>query len=138
MKQEQFAKLVADGCSLTDAYKTSFTCQDMKQESIHRRAFDLSRMEKVKARIGQMREEKEERSSHDAQWIRSYVLERLVIESKGDSPSARMKALELLGKVDVVGLFREVQLNQTEDVTKPEDLKKKLEEKLREVLKATA
>ncbi len=44
---------------------------------------------------------------HDAIQIRTYVTNKLIIESDSIDPRIRIKALELLGKISDVGLFSE-------------------------------
>jgi hypothetical protein len=107
----------------------------MSPHTVHNEACKLMARQDIAARVNQLVREKQARSSHDAARIRQHVVERLQIESTDPDkpPAARVRALELLGKLDVVGAFRErVQAEQAAPMT--EDLAATLEARLKALL----
>jgi hypothetical protein len=69
----------------------------------------------------------------EAQQLRTYITNRLIVESDSLDPKVRLKALELLGKITEVGLFTErseVTINQKST----EDLSEALKAKLRKLM----
>jgi hypothetical protein len=62
---------------------------------------------RVTARIGQLIRAKEQETLNEAVELRRMVIQRLTREAEIAEPaSARIRALELLGKLDMVGLFK--------------------------------
>jgi hypothetical protein len=73
---------------------------------------------------------------NDALQLRTYITNRLVIESDSMDPRVRLKALELLGKITEVGLFTErSEVTVTQKST--EDLSETLKSKLRKLIGAS-
>jgi hypothetical protein len=69
----------------------------------------------------------------DAQFIRNYVTNRLILESGDPDPRIRLRSLELLGKISDVGLFTErteLTINSRPTV----ELENSLKEKLRKLV----
>ena len=95
-KQREFARLVAEGSTLADAYAEAYETSG-KRETIRREASRLARSPNVAPMI-----EAEGKAIESAQLPtratrRRFVLERLVRESEtAPSDSARIRALELL------------------------------------------
>jgi predicted transcriptional regulator len=133
VKQEMFCHEVAKGKTLTDAYKAAYDAGNMAPNVIHNEASKLMNKPVIQERVRTILRELEEKYlDADAKAIRKYVFGRLMEESrdKKSSAAARIKALELLGKMDIVGMFTE-----RKDVDPPaknvEDLERQLQEKLR-------
>lgn len=109
-KQEAFAVGVgARGETLAQAYRSAYDADNMTAATIHAEASRLMANPLVAARINALVREREAKSSLDSARIRQHVIERLHIESSdpNNPPAARVRALELLGKLDTVGAFRE-------------------------------
>jgi len=130
-KQELFCELVADGNTLSDAYRGAYNTANMKTTTINRSASDLMDNQHVAARINSLLQVKESNYLHDAARLRRFVLEGLqdVASSTDSTPSARVSALVALGKVDVVSMFREIKEVSTDNKS-AEQLKREIEEKL--------
>lgn len=133
VKQEKFCHEVARGQTLTDAYMAAYDASNMQRNVIQNEASKLMNKPVIQERVRTILKELEEKYlDADAKAIRKHVFSRLMEESrdKGSSASARIKALELLGKMDIVGMFTE-----RKDVDPPaknvEDLERQLQEKLR-------
>ena len=98
-KQEAFAQGVASGKTLSEAYRDSYDCQNMKDASVWTEASKLMDNPKVIHRVSALQKATEEKTLHDQARLRRLVLERLYEESaNAESDSARIRALELLGK----------------------------------------
>jgi hypothetical protein len=132
-KQEAFARGVANGLTLKEAYERAYDASEMAKSSIYSEASKLMDHPLVAQRARQLMEERQKKThAIDALRIRQHVFDRLMIESVDDDspPNARIKALELLGKIDVVSMFKE---QKGEVVPEQADVKM-LEEKLKEAL----
>jgi hypothetical protein len=135
-KQEAFAQGVGSrGETLAAAYRAAYDAESMAPATIHAEACRLMANPLVAARINALVKAKQASASHDAARIRQHVIERLHAESTDpdNPPAARVRALELLGKLDVVGAFRERVATEQADAA-PADLAATLEARLRAVL----
>lgn len=54
-KQEKFARLVAEGKNISEAYREVYSTEKMKPESVHREAYELSNHPKVSSMIDSLR-----------------------------------------------------------------------------------
>ena len=98
-KQEAFAQAVSEGKTLADAYRQSYNSENMKEASIYTEASLLMDNPKIAQRVNSIQQAKEDRTLHDSARLRRLVLEQLHQEAmNAESDSARIRALELLGK----------------------------------------
>jgi len=135
-KQESFCVGVGSrGETLAASYRAAYDAANMTPANVHNEASKLMGRPEIAARVNALVREKQARSSHDAARIRQHVIERLHAESTDpdNPPAARVRALELLGKLDVVGAFRERVQNEPADAA-PADLAATLEAKLKAML----
>ena len=135
-KQEAFCQGVGSrGETLAGAYRAAYDAEGMSPAAVHVEACKLMANPAVAQRVNQLVRERQAKTSLDAARIRQHVIERLHAESidADSSPAARVRALELLGKLDVVGAFRE--RVATEDAAPAQaDLAATLEARLRALL----
>ena len=115
--QENFCRYVANGESFAASYRKAYnTRPDLRPDSVYNRAGALAKREKIKTRIDQLLSERESVAVNDYAQIRKFVVERLQLEALNCKTDAvRLKALELLGKIDKIQLFA--------DAPKEEDIK---------------
>lgn len=135
-KQEAFCQGVGSrGETLAAAYRAAFDASNMAPATIHNEAFKLMTRPEIAARVNTLVREKQAKASYDAARIRSHVVERLHAESVNpdNPPAARVRALELLGKLDVVGAFRERVETETKQAA-PDDIAATLEARLKALL----
>ncbi len=135
-KQEAFCQGVgARGETLAAAYRSAYDTSGMAPATVHNEAFKLMTRQEIAARVNTLVREKQANASHDAARIRSHVIERLHSESVNpdNPPAARVRALELLGKLDVVGAFRERVETETKQAA-PDDIAATLEARLKALL----
>jgi hypothetical protein len=138
VKQEAFASQVASGATLAASYRAAYDAGSMSASAIHNEASRLMDHPGVAQRVNQLVQQNRAKTSHDAARIRQHVIERLHIESidPDSSPAARVRALELLGKLDVVGAF--AAKAQVDDASPGQaDLAATLEARLRVLLSRT-
>lgn len=109
-KMESYAQEVAKGASLKEAYVKSYDAGSMSTTSIYTEASKLMDHPAVAQRVRMLMEERAKKThAIDAMRIRQHVFDRLMMESVDDEnpPAARIRSLELLGKIDVVSMFKE-------------------------------
>lgn len=138
-KQEAFCQGVGSrGETLAASYRAAYDAANMSQAAIHVEACKLMALPAVAQRVNALVRERQAKTSHDAARIRAHVIERLHAESTNldNPPAARVRALELLGKLDVVGAFRERVATEAAEAA-PADLAATLEARLRAVLGKT-
>ena len=96
-KQELFARLVAAGENLTEAYRQSYDAGGMTDATLWKRAWELSRTGKVAGMIEQERARLADTELHDAERARSWALERLKLEAtRAETDGSRVRAIELV------------------------------------------
>jgi hypothetical protein len=136
-KQEAFAQGVGSrGETLAASYRAAYDAANMSQAAIHVEACKLMALPAVAQRVNALVRDRQAKTSHDAARIRAHVIERLHAESTDpdNPPAARVRALELLGKLDVVGAFRERVVATEQAEAAPADLAATLEARLKAVL----
>lgn len=130
-KQETFAQLVAEGKTLAEAYRTAYDASAMKPSHIYSEASRMRSKDKIAARIDALVDKRMRKKSHDAARTRAFILDQLmeIAENEKTTPANRIKALELLGKVDTVGLFKERVENETIKRS-PEQVEREIKQRL--------
>ena len=103
-KQEAFAKLVAGGAVLSDAYRECYAADSMKDSTVWSEACRFAQNPKVSARIKDIQADMEADRRTIERRREEWVLKRLSEEAdQADNASSRIRALELVGKT--VGMF---------------------------------
>ena len=134
-KQERFCQEVAAGNTLAASYRAAYDAANMTEHTIHNEASRLMNRPDIAARVNALIQAKQDKTSHDTARMRQHIIERLWAESQdSDSPpAARLKALELMGKLDIVGAFRERVSNEA-DNTASQDIAQTLQTRLKALL----
>lgn len=101
-KQREFARLVAEGSTLADAYAEAYETSG-KRETIRREATRLAKTPSMTTLLKDANEVVEKALLPTRASRRRWVLERLASEAENGSDASRVRALELLGKS--VGAF---------------------------------
>ena len=110
--------------TLADAYRQSYNAENMKEASIYTEASLLMDNPKIAQRVSGIQQAREDRTLHDSARLRRLVLERLHQEAtEAESDSARIRALELLGKS--IAMFTD-RVEQEEGVRSSTDLEQEL------------
>lgn len=107
-KQKRFARLIAEGNTGADAYRKAYNAKGTPK-SVGSNASRLKADERMQLELTRLNRLNEIRELHSPAQIRAQVIERLQLEATDENnpPSARIRALELLGKVTEVAAFTE-------------------------------
>ena len=103
-KQEKFSRLVAlDNLSISEAYKQSYNCENMKQDSIYQLSCRLSKQVKIRSRIEQLRESVTDKLISDLAWTKERFIKEaetnLIQSRESNQMNPANTALSLIGKV---------------------------------------
>jgi hypothetical protein len=100
-KMDVFARHVAEGLSLADAYRAAFATAKMKPRTISNDASRLAKHRGVSAAIEAYRAEIEARNSMDALERSQRIWERLwqLIEDEDVPPAVKVRALDLSARL---------------------------------------
>jgi phage terminase small subunit len=103
IKQERFVlEYMKDG-NASRAYRESYNAENMKPESINRKAKELIDNVKIKARIAELREKQTKKAIISIEQ-RKELLTKFAFE---EDASNAMKALEILNKMDGVYIVKQ-------------------------------
>ena len=129
-KQKRFARLIAEGNTGADAYRKAYNAKGTPK-SVGSNASRLKADERMQLELTRLNRLNEIRELHSPAQIRATVIERLQLEATDENnpPAARIRALELLGKVTEVAAFTE-RREQTV-IHSSEAIKQQLIERLR-------
>lgn len=129
VKQEDFARLVGlEGKTHMDAYKEAYNTAS-NYKSTASQAYRLSINPLVSEAIERYRKQREEEKTVNVGAIRELLFKTLIDKVKeAKTESNQLRAVELLGKTEDIGLFKE--RIETTQVKTVDDLEKELREKL--------
>lgn len=107
-KQKQFARYVAEGNTGADAYRKAYNTK-AKPQRVGNEAYKQKRNPQIANEISRLELLKDIREQQSPAQLRATVIERLQLEATDENnpPAARIRALELLGKVTEVAAFTE-------------------------------
>lgn len=137
-KQEAFSVGVGSrGETLAQAYRSAYDAAEMTPHTIHNEACKLMGNPAVAARVNALVLERQAKTSLDSTRILAHVRERLMAESldPDSSPSARIRALELLGRLGTVSAFD--RSTETAEHAQASDLADTLQARLKALLGKT-
>jgi len=97
-KQEQFAREVAAGSSLIDAYKLSYDAAKMQNRAISANGYKLMQQAKIQERIEELEEQKQYHERLSDEFVLSEVIKNHYRALENDELGHSNKALELLGR----------------------------------------
>lgn len=137
-KQEAFAQAVANGLSLSDAYRAAYDCAGSSVATVNTRGHELAKRSEIAGRIEELVAQKREARSLDSAAMLSFIRERLLLEAQNthSKPADRLKALELMGKLSDVGAFRERIVEEQVDTKSALELEREIKRKLEKILAA--
>lgn len=135
-RQETFLDQLLKGNTLVGSYRSAYNPDKRRSHaSVFNDAWKLAQHPLIILEMRAVASQKHELRIKSAHEIREYVIERLLVESQHAVESgARVRSLELLGKIAEVGMF----VNRTETVVKrqdPDELKRMLIGKLHDFFK---
>lgn len=132
-KQSAFVRAILKGENQSDAYRSAYNAENMSDQAIWTEAGRLFRHPEVSRRIAKGRAAQERQAVHTGASLRLHVEKELfALSTKADTDQAKIRSLELLGKLDKVGAFTE-RVSTVSEQQSPEEIKAELEARLRAV-----
>lgn len=129
-KQEGFVRAILKGENQSDAYRAAYSVSNMSAHAIWTEAGRLFRHPVISQRILAGRAEMERQTVHSAASLRLHIEKSLFhLSENADTDANRLKALDLLGRTEKVGMFVERTADVTETST-PEEIQAELEKQL--------
>ena len=103
-KQEKFSRLIAlDGLSISEAYKQSYNCENMKQDSIYQLSSRLSKQVQITSRIEALKATVTEKLASEIVWDRNRIVSELAVNvelaREHKQMAASNRSLELVAKI---------------------------------------
>ena len=129
-KQKEFARMVALGESKAQSYRKAYNSKG-NSKTVANDAYKLSRKPDIAAMTQMFSQAKQFAESHTPEQMRSFVLQQLAQHAANEDfpPSARLKALELIGKHSGIDSFAARQVEITHH--KSGDIRERIREKLK-------
>lgn len=132
-KQSAFVRAILKGQNQSDAYRSAYNAENMSDQAIWTEAGRLFRHPEVSRRIAKGRAAQERQAVHTGASLRLHVEKELfALSTKADTDQAKIRSLELLGKLDKVGAFTE-RVSTVSEQQSPEEIRAELEARLRAV-----
>tara|TARA_R100000655_G_scaffold93967_1_gene135341 strand:- start:112 stop:591 length:480 start_codon:yes stop_codon:yes gene_type:complete len=133
-KQEKFVQGVLSGMTASESYRNSYNTKNMKDSSVWREASVLMSHPKVSQRVKAGFKRKEQYSVSTSLSLRQFVTDQLIKEAKdiNNNESARIRSLELIGKISEVALFTD-RVETTSSNKTSDEIKLELEQKIHEL-----
>ena len=117
-KQSAYVQAVLKGANQSDAYREAYNAENMSDQAIWTEAGRLFRHPEVSRRVTAGRAAQERQAVHTGASLRLHVERELFeLTTRADSDQSKLRALELLGKLDKVGAFTERVAQVNDDQT---------------------
>lgn len=130
-RQQGFVNSILAGEDQVTAYEQNYTTSGMSRKTQYEAASRLFAISKVSARIKRGQRRLEEAELHSALSLRQHIEKRLFFLSEhADTDANSLKALDLLGRTEKVGMFVERVADVADNQT-PEELQVELAAKLK-------
>ena len=137
-KQLEFAQLIADGFTKSDAYRKAYDVSpDTKDKSVHEMASKTFANTKVISRIKAIQHQRAEDQRMLGIKQSEFIMRQLEKEAMNmdNNSASRIRALELMGKTHMVGLFTDKVEVKSENINMTADeLQDQLKEKLQKLI----
>ena len=137
-KQLEFAQLIADGFTKAEAFRKAYDVSpDTKEKSIHEMASKTFNNVKVISRVKAIQHQKAEDQRMLGIKQAEFIMKRLEQEATDmeNNSASRIRALELMGKTHMVGLFADKLEIKSENINMTADeLEDQLKDKLQKLL----
>jgi hypothetical protein len=122
----------------SDAYRLAYDASNMKPQTVNVQASKLLAHPKVARYIGVLRARREDAVVHSVAAARTFIFEKLTeLALEADRDADKLKAIELLGKLDGVDAFKDVQGRDDQPLPPPDQVKAELAKRLRTLFTAT-
>lgn len=130
-KQESFAQHVAEGMTMSGAYRAAYNAEGMTDRCVWTQASLLASNPKVSGRIKALDNGLKPKAQHDPAEAKAKVIQTLlsILQDAKAGTAHQLRAAELLGKWGEVGLFVEQSVVRTETI-EPEKALEALKDKI--------
>jgi phage terminase small subunit len=126
-KQLAFVQAILKGENQSNAYRLAYSAENMSPQAIWTEAGRLFRHPAVSRRITSGRAAQERQALHTGASLRSHIERELFeLSTNAESDQSRLRALELLGKLEKVGAFTE-RVEQVNDNLSAEEIEAELQ-----------
>ena len=134
-KQEMYCQLLARGQNLSAAYREAYNSLG-SSKTVNDSASKLWARPEIRQRVEALCQEQSQRMIRDSVAIRRHVFSHLLAESQNmaSKASERISALVALGKIDIVGMFREVRAVERLSDRPPAEIEAELRSKMAQFL----
>ena len=113
-KQEIFSQRIVDGYTQADAIRAAYDVSKSSDQAIYVMGCKAMANPKIVERVAEIRAARDRVTSLDGVALKAFVIERLQIEAEhAKQDGARVRALELLGRLTEVGAFAEQRIDMT-------------------------
>jgi len=104
-KQEKFVQGLFAGLSQREAYKRAYNCENMKDETIDKKACELAKQGKIRGRLTEFQDELKERNMVTVEKVLTELAKVGFANGIEVKTNDKLKALELMGKY--LGMFKD-------------------------------
>ena len=104
-KQEKFVQGLFAGLSQREAYKQAYNCENMKDETIVKKACELAKQGKIRGRLTELQDELKERNMVTVEKVLTELAKVGFANGIEVKTNDKLKALELMGKY--LGMFKD-------------------------------
>lgn len=124
-KEDGFARAVAGGASLADAFRASHNADDMSDETLWRQAIRVNSRDRVRARVAVLLDSNQAETLHDKRHATAWALKRLQAEAEdADTAGARVAAVQTVMRYHA--LLTDRQEVETSDARTTDELREEL------------
>lgn len=99
IKQENFAQAYVETSNQSEAYRRAYNAENMKAETVHKRASELMQNGDVAGRIAELKQEHAQRHAVTIDMIRDMLLEDREFAKEMESASSAVTATATLAKL---------------------------------------
>lgn len=112
-KQEKFCLQYVELGNASDAYRSAYDCENMRQETINRNAFALLENNKIAARLDDLRAEAAKRNEVTVDSLMAELEEARQLALQMANPAAMVSAT--MGKAKITGFDKKIVQHQNPD-----------------------
>ncbi len=130
--------ILKDHMNQSDAYRANYTTDGMTDKTVWEKASRLFAQDKVRTRIEAGRKAQEQIAVHSGAALRADLISKLkVLTDSKESDAVKIRAIEVLGKTEVVSLFLDRSTDVPSDHLTEEQVTEQLKEQLRAAFEET-
>lgn len=137
LKQQRYLDALLDPKTESNvaAYRHAYSCSRMTAAAVYEESRRMRRHPLITLAFDKAMDRREREMTRNAASMKRYIVERLTKEAESaESDSARVRALELLGKVASVALFADTLITENRTPESESELLDELRERLGNLL----